>query len=262
MLVKIKPRDLEKWHGKKGLDSFAQTVSVKALYDTDTGTYATGLSNKEEEELEKVTGLDLSNTFNPLKPHPFWDTKPGTLVLPNHTIILNTDLPFDNIKIHIAKASKFVANSLEDLEKGLFPDATHVIFDEEQEVELKARKIELRKSALKKVLKMSKNEKLDLILIISGKLLKKQSDSYIEVEMDKIVQDKPSMLLEYANRDKAYIKNRAFILEAIQSNVLQKRNGSIYYMDEVIGGSIDDTINYLNDPKNQNLKVIILDKLV
>ena len=47
MLVKIKPLDKERWHGKTGKESFTQPTKIKALYDVSTGRYATGLKEKD-----------------------------------------------------------------------------------------------------------------------------------------------------------------------------------------------------------------------
>ena len=50
MIVQIKPVYSDKWHQKKGNESFARPKSIQALVDPDSMTYATGLT--EDEELE------------------------------------------------------------------------------------------------------------------------------------------------------------------------------------------------------------------
>ncbi len=262
MIVKIKPIDRKKWHGKKGKESFSQPIGIQALYDSETGLYATGLSDDKKNELEKKTNFNLSPIFNPNKPHEFWDSRAGTLFLENNTILLNTIIPLDEIRIHLAKASKFVANSVRDLDEGLYPEATHVIFDEDEEISVKAKKIELTQKAYSAAKKLTKSTKVNIILILSGKSVRQQSNDYIEVELNKIITTKPVEFLSYVNKPVKYLNDKGLVLEAILSNILIKRATGIFYMDELLGGTVEDTIDYLNDSKNQNLKIIILDKLV
>lgn len=261
MLVKIKPIEVEKWHGKSGKESFGQPLKLKALYNKKTGRYSTGLKEEDRIRLEKLTNFDLSDNFNPQQPHPFWDTEAATVTLPNHTIILNTSIPLDEIKYFITKASDFVANTESEYAEGKYPSATHVIFDEEEEVKIKATKAAIRTEAYKKALKMSVEQKRQIILILNGKNVRNQSNDFIEVEMDDILTKQPEMFLEYVDRDKAYLSTKAMVLEGIYKSVLSKRGDSIYYMDELLGATIDDAVNYLNDPKNQSFKLIILEKL-
>ena len=53
-------------------------------------------------------------------------------------MIFDTSNPLDFIKMRVCKASRFVANSWKEFEEGLFPEATHVIFDESEEIEEKS----------------------------------------------------------------------------------------------------------------------------
>lgn len=261
MLVKIKPIERERWHGKTNNESFTQPIKLKALVNVKTGKYDTGLSDEDRKRLEKITGLDLSDIYNPIKPHPFWDTEAATLTLPNHTIILNTDNPLEEIKYHIAKASKFVANSLIEYENGNFPDAMFVIVNEEEEAKLKSKKAELRLQAFKKAEKLSLEEKQDLIIIITGKNLKKQSTDFISAELDKILVEKPEIFLEYVSKDKIYLSTYAMILEAVQKGVINKKGDTYYYMDFLLGSNINEAISFLSDIKNQGVKIAIIEKI-
>lgn len=261
MLVKIKPLPRQKWHGKEGIEDFSQPVSIRALYDVDTGRYATGLDDKKRKELEKKTGFNLDDRYDPRNPHEFWDSDAAILKLPNHTIILDTNNPLEEIKYHIARASKFVANSLEEYEEGKFPEATHVIFDEEQSIKVKAKKVAVKKEAYKIAMKLTTDEKRNIIMIISGKDMSKQSNDYLDVEIDNIINNKPEEFIEYSKRDKEYINTKALILEAVMKNILRKKAEAIYYMDEMIGITIEEAVAFINDPKNQNYKVMLMEKL-
>lgn len=64
-------------------------------------------------------------------------------------MILDDTIALEFVKIKVLKASKFVANSLKDWENGLYPEATHVIYDESEEVGIKATKIQKKKESCK-----------------------------------------------------------------------------------------------------------------
>lgn len=279
--VQIRPLQIKKWHGKTGNESFTRAKVIAALVDPVLMTYSTGLDyvNKtyddpdggkekitEAQYYSKILKADLSNQFNLDIPHPFWDSKMSKLKLENRTMILDTNNALDYIRIKIAKASKYVANSQKEYEEGMFPEATHVIFDEREDVEVKASKIALRKQAILKTDKLSKGQKIELILVLSSegndylraKNLKGSSDNAVEVELDKIIESKPAQLLEYLSRDKEEVATNALILEALQKHVLRKEGHKIMYHESLLGQDIGEVIQYMNKPENQEFKLRVI----
>lgn len=261
MLVEIRPLPEKKWHGKKGKESFAQTKTIQALYDVDTSKYATGLTPEEAAHYGKILGVDLSDTFNPLEPHSFWDSKPGEIKLENRTMILDTSKPMDFVKVRVMKASKYVANSMKDAEDNKFPDASHVIFDEEEEVSLKASKVQKRRQAILIASKMSKEDKISMIQLLSDKSFRGKSDDFIDVEIDEVINEKVDDFLKYANMGREEVSVRARVLELIMRNILTKEGGSIYYMGELIGMDYEAAVEWFKNPQNSRIKVSILEKL-
>ncbi len=146
MKVEIRPIPVKRWHGKTGSESFTQPKQVEALYDPETGKYATGLTPEEAQQYGGLMGVDLSDTFR-AEGHPYWGNKEAWVILPNHTLILETNRAQDFVRWKLMKASKFVANSQKELDAGKWPFASHVIFDEEEEVELKATRVQLKRKA-------------------------------------------------------------------------------------------------------------------
>ena len=47
----------------------------------------------------------------------------------DQTMIFDTSVPLQELQIHVLKASKFVANSQKELDKGLWPSAKYVIYE-------------------------------------------------------------------------------------------------------------------------------------
>lgn len=266
MKVIIKPLNIKRWHGKEGKESFTRPKIIQALVDPDTMTYSTGLSEKEEKELGEKLKVDLTKQFSLETPHPFWDSKQGEVALENRTMIFDTDNPLQYVKVKICKNSKYVANSMKDWEEGLFPEATHVIFDEAEEVEQKASKVAIKNKAVIETAKLSKGKKIELIMILSSaggdylrvKNLKGKSDNFVEVELDKLVEEKPQEVLRILSMDKEEVSTNALVLEALQKHVFEKVGHKIMYHDSVLGQDIYDVVEYLNAPENQEFKVRIL----
>lgn len=259
-LVEVRPIAKRKWHGKEGKDSFSRPVVIEALVNVRTSLYDTGLTEEDKVRLESITGYDLSNTYKKDRPHPFWSTE-GVVKLPNSTKVFDTSKPKDEILVKMMKASELVASSQKELEEGRFPFATHVIFDEREEVEIKASKIAIKKDAIIESSKLSRAKKLEIIQILANKNLKKQSDEFVEVALDSLIEESPEKILNYIKAEKTETTVHAMILEALEKNVLRKEGSSIYYFDDQLGYDIQSTINYFKDPSNQKLKAEITEKL-
>lgn len=259
-LIEVRPIEREKWHGLKGKDSFARPVVVEALVNVRTSRYDTGLSEEDKERLEKATGLDLSDVYVEGKPHPFWSFT-GQVKLPNSTKVFDTSKPLDEIMVKMLKASEVVANSVKEYEDGKYPFASHVIFDEREEVEIRASKIAIKKEAIIEAAKLSRAKKVEIIQILLNKGMKKQSDDFLEVELDKLIESNPEKVLNIIKADKAETSIHAMVLEGIEKNVLRKEGSSIYYMDDQLGYDEFSAVNYFKDPSNQKLKAEIIEKL-
>lgn len=260
-LVEVKPIETKRWHGKSGKETFARPLVLEALCDVTTHKYATGLSEQERLELQNSTGYDLSDDYNVETPHPFWNSKTAQVELPYRTTIFNMANPLHRIKVGILKASKFVANSQKELDEGLFPHAQFVIFDEKTESDVKAGRIQKKRKANTIAMNLSNEEKANIIQILSKKSLRNQSQNYLDVEIDSLIENDIDEFLRVAEMDKKDVYNRATVLEAIHKNVLQKEGSAVLYMGDRIGFNLDEAVKYFSDPENQQLKALVLEKL-
>jgi hypothetical protein len=135
--VYVKPIIKEKWHDLKSLGraKFQGTHdTLVALYDPTLGKLATGLDHEDEERLGKSLGVNLTSVSS----NEFWqDFK---IKLEDKTMMFNPNKPNDELQIHLLKASSIVANSQKEYVAGKWPGAKYVIYDEQDEVELKLEK--------------------------------------------------------------------------------------------------------------------------
>lgn len=262
MLVEVRPIAESKWHGKSGAESFKQPFTIECLYDPQTGAYATGLTPEDVKKYSSLLGgVDLSDKFNPNEAHPYWGTAAARIKLANQTTIFNDQKPSDYVKIKVMKASKFVANSQKEYEEGKWPDALFVIHDESEEVSLKASRIQRKNQCIAIAAKMSLDEQVNIIQIMSDKSLKGRSQDFVSVELDKQIENNPAEFIRLSKMDKAEVYIRATILEAILRNILTKQSGAIYYMGERLANDYEESVQWFLDPQNSKMKVTILEKL-
>ena len=260
-LVEIRPIEKKKWHGKDGKESFTQPITIRVLYDHASGAYATGLTDEETEEYQAKLGVDLSKVFNAQKPHAYWDSNASRIKLPNYPIFLDPTIPLEFVRIKNLKASNMVANSMKDYNNGLCPEATHVIFDDAEDVEIKATRIQIKRKCYTLSQKMSTDQLVNILTIISEKMVRGRSRDFLDVQLDEIIEIDPELFLTYAKMDDKEVYIRASLLEALHRNILTKEGISIYYMGDKIANSFEDAVEYFIDPQNQKLKVSILEKL-
>lgn len=259
MIVEIRPIETKKWHGKEGKDSFAVPKVVEVLYDPEAGGYATGLTDEEAIEYGKKLGVDLGRTYDPTIAHPYWSTKPAMIKLENAPMFFDDTKPQDFVKIKNLKASKFVANSL--AEKDKWPEATHVMFDEADEVKVKATKVQIRNNCYALAAKMTADDKINIIQILGNKNARGRSNEYLDVTIDELIEEDAEQFMKYAKMDNREASVRSVLLFAISKGVLTKEGNSIYYMGERIGFDMDEAVAWFGQPDNQKMKVLILEKL-
>ena len=85
-LVEVRPIERAKWHGKAGQESFQRPKKFQVLVDTESMSYATGLTNEEIIGLNKIVNYNLTNHFNQETPHEFWDSPMGMFKMENRTM--------------------------------------------------------------------------------------------------------------------------------------------------------------------------------
>lgn len=265
MIVEIRPKTGDKFHGATGKDDFAQPIKWPAPVNPETRQYDVDFTEEDLEVLDK-TNIDISlqpeyDQDGYLKPHPTWDTKLGELKLLNHPFTLDTDIVTERIKYAVAKRCPLVAPREDLIGTPSYQNAKFYIFSEDLQMEAKADKVALKRKAQEESFKLTQDEKISLAWILAGKNLKGKSESMVNVVIDEQVTEDPEKFLKFASMDKAYLATRGLVEEALFKNVLTKYGGSIRYGSETIGPNEEAATNYLLENKNQVLKIAIADKL-
>lgn len=261
-IVEVKPIERERWHNKTGKESFQRPITIEALVSTLTGKYSTGLTEEDRERLEKGGGYDLSDAYTPGKAHPFWNNPVGFVKLGNSTNIFDTKKPLDEIKVKLMKASPLVANSQKEYEDGIVPEALFVIFDETEDVEIRASKAAIKRKVIIEATKLSKTRKAEIVQILLGISVRSQTEDFVDLKLDDAIEEfGPEKVLRLIQRDKTRTSIHSLVLEGLYKNALRKEGTAIYYMDDQLGFDTESTIDYFADSKNQALKAQLLEKI-
>lgn len=260
MKVEIRPIDKPKWHGLKDDKVFTRPKSFQAF--VENGMYKVIFASDEEREyLEKTTGYDLSLGFNSDRPHPTWPSKPFWVKLEPNTMFIDTTKPMDAIHLAEMRGSPLVANSMSEYEAGLWPDATHVISSEEEDYEVKAKKIDIQNMAARLSMDMTEERRIQIIQIIDRESFRGKKKSFIDVKIKELVDNNPKEFIRWANEDAEELAVRSLVLEAVWRGALKKDGPSFLYGDDRIGIDLDDAVKFLKNPENQRYRVRIMELL-
>lgn len=260
-IVEVRPIERERWHKKKGKDAFARPVTLEAPVSLRTGKLATGLTPEETEKF-KAQGYDVSPEYIKGKPHPFYHLGEGRVRLNHGNNIFDTSIPINEIKVKMLKAHDLVANSMKEYEEGKYPEALFVIFDEQEELELKASKAALKRKVVLETTKLTKSRKAEIVQILEGVSVRNQTEDYVDLKLDEAIENHGAeKVLNMIQRDKARTTLHALVLEGIHKGVLRKDGPGVYYMDDQLGFDIESTVDFFADSKNQTMKAQIMEKI-
>lgn len=263
--IEIRPLPLEKWHGKKGKDDIAQPNTLECLMD-NTGRYCTGLTEEETSKYSDILGVSLTPMYKPDEPHPFYSTRQAQVILPANTVILDDANPLDFVKYKFIQQSRFVAKNMKEWQEGNYPEATHVIYSEEEDLDVKASKVQIKRKANLLVNDMSAKQKERIIAVLSDRLknfrsVKGKDANFLDIEIDKLIEDNAKLFVETVEENKDVLMAKALILEAINEGVLSKEGSGIYFMSDLIGHGLDEAVEYINNPINQGLRIRVMEKV-
>lgn len=231
----------------------SRVVKFKNCYDyigtyfTRSGNRYTGLTTEDTNRLGSLLGLNLypSSTY--------WDN--FYVRIGADDIFLDTEDPLDEIKYLFLKNHRRVKTSM--FENKATADYLLINKDEEAKRENLFNKSKI--DAISEFKKMSVTD-MRKCLRLFGSNADSMSGEMVENSMFKIVESNPEAFLDKwvgnTNRELQVV-----IEQAISRNII-RRNKNIYkYGSEVIGYSMVEVIDFLNNPKNQDIKISILNAI-
>lgn len=239
---------------KKGIDPWSRILKYQNCFDyispywTRSGNIYTGLTSEDEKRLEKELGFEEGKLG---KGSPYWDTfcvKLGTKSIVLH---VNEGNPWDDLQYIFLKNHKRVATSVNDIKAG----TDYVMINKDAEAEQSNRINRIKRDAIKEFDKLSQNE-MAKCLRLFGYKSDTMSAELVESKLYSLIEHDPQSFFDkwVNNKNKG---TEYLIAQAVSKNVLRKSRNIYYYGTDVIGKSLDDAVSYLDDPKNQDLRMAI-----
>lgn len=233
-----------------GIYKYKNCYDWIGTYITRSGNNYTGLSEEEARRLEKSLGYPEGH----LAPtSAFWKTY--WIKLGAKELILHTEYPADELKYLFLKNHKRVAVGLQNLN----PSRDYLLINKDAEAEEANRLNRIKADAFVQYKKMSLDE-MRKCLRIFGVKSDNISNELVESKLFEIIENNPQkfFLLWINNKNK---ETQFLIEEAISKNIIRKSKNVYYYGTDIIGNSLQDTIAYLDNKANQDLKIAIMSEI-
>ena len=238
--VILRPLRKDPW---SGLNKYRNCHEDLGPYYTRSGRIYTGLTTEDETRLGKLLNVDLSANSD------YW--KNFFIRTGSSDVYLNVEDPADELKYLFLKHHKRVKNSL--LERKA--TANFVLINKDEEAKRDNIYNRIKREAVKAFDNMSLTD-MRKALRLFGESAEDVSSEVIENRLYSIVESNPEKFLEKWVYNKS--KETEFLLEsAISKNIIRKNKNLYNYGSDVIGHSKEDAISFLEDLKNQDVKMSI-----
>ena len=250
-LVYVKPILKERWHQLhlQGRSKFADTYdTIQPVYSSKLGHLATGLDEDDAKRLGAVLGVNLQPSTN----NEYWAH--FKVKMHDKTMVFDLNNALDEVRISVLRACKYIANSKKELEDGVWPEAKYFIFDEQQEIQSEAKKVEIIAKAVIEFNKLSPGKRLD-VLKIYGKIGDNNTPDFTYTKLYDILEDDPKEFLRIVSMKKEEIAIRSLLFDLERTGIFRRRQAAYLYNDSQVGFDYDDTVQNLLNPKNQELLI-------
>jgi hypothetical protein len=219
-----------------------------------TGILNTGLTEEDERRLEGKMNMSPGTLSRYNK--DYWNK--FYIDIPKEGKKLDLANPDDELTYLVLFAHQRVANS--ELERFDTPFAEYVMTSVEQEAKLENKKSKLKRKAYKRFSNMSTTEMSNVLKVMGKRAGEDASVDFIESQLDKIVTEDPQKFLQTV--DDPTFEMRAFIDDCLKERILVK-SGTKYTLPggDVVGFNLEQTIDYLKNPDNQEVYIDLKGKL-
>ena len=225
------------------------------------------LTKDEKSFLESYLGLEDNALSVYNIENNFWKKFKVTVRKEGDSLNLSDGMDYIRYKVLLANTD-LIAPSLQALEDR--PKSTYefVLIKESESVGATKAKIDTKKEAYKVWGKI--DDKADMLRVIIETLTRKPVSSAASVDtlnvtVEGLIEKDPKMFLKVANDE--YLPTKVLIRNGIEAGVIINRGGQLYMRDnnEPLCENGEPTLNvaagYLNMPKHQNTKLLIVDKV-
>ena len=246
MVVELKIKKKNPW---AGLIKYKSCFDYIAPYYTRSGSIYTGLTPEDEKYYEKALGYEEGHLA---KSSDFWTT--FCVKVGSKTLLLDDSIPRQAMIIKFLSGHKRVATSLDKLSAG----KDYLLINREAEAIEANKQNKLRRDAIKEFDKLSL-EQMRKCLRLFGTKADTMSNELVESTLFSIVDKQPKRFFEKWVNNKS--KETEFILEeAIAKGVIRKDKTHYFYGTDMFADTLEGAIAYLDEKKNQDLKLSIINE--
>lgn len=221
-----------------------------APYFTRSGSIYTGLTPEDEKYYEKALGYEEGHLS---KSSEFWKTfcvKVGA-----RGLLLDDANPRQAMLIKFLSNHKRVATSLDKMTAG----KDYLLINREAEA-IEANKInKVRREAIKEFDKLSLDQMRKCLRLFGVGGADRMSNELVESTLFNLVDKQPKKFFEKWVDNKT--KETEFLIEeAIAKGVIRRDRTQYFYGTEMFADSLDEAVAYLDNKKNQDLKLSIINE--
>lgn len=241
-------------HKNKG--QWSGVTKYKGCFDyispllTRSGAKHTGLTESDEERLEKELGMEKGSLSKHSK---FWDT--FAVKLGAKELTLYTDRAWDELQYLFLRNHKHVSNGVNDIKAS----SKYVLINGDIEAVESNRINKRRRAAIKEFDKLSIDD-MRKCLRVYGYKPESMSNDLVESKLfENVEKDPDRFFLKWVDNK---TKETEFLIQtAVSKNIMRRNKNVYYYGTDAIGTSLEDTISYLDNKANQDLKISIMSEV-
>lgn len=246
MVVELRIKKKNPW---AGLLKYSRCFDYIAPYFTRSGSIYTGLTPEDEKYFEKALGYDEGHLS---RNSDFWTTfcvKVGA-----KSLLLDDSVPRQAMIIKFLEGHKRVATSLDKLDAG----KDYILINRQAEAVEQNKINKLRREAIREFDKLSLDN-MRKCLRLFGVKSDDLSNELVESTLFTMVDKNPKKFFDKWVDNKS--KDTEFIIEeAVAKGVIRKDKTNYYYGTDLIATSLAEAITYLDNKKNQDLKLVIINE--
>lgn len=246
----LRPISRNRW---AGISKYKNCYTYLAPYWTRSGSIYTGLDSKDIERLGKALGQDLTIKIEDGQVKGFWQNY--FLRVGDKDIFIDVSNPRGELDYLFLKSHKRVSTSIDKV----LPSHDFILIDENEEAKVINEYNRNKRNALRELDKLSPIDKRKALRLY-GVNPDSSSDEMVENRLTEYIEKDPKKFFDIwvdnKQRDTEFM-----IKQAVSLNVIS-RNKSIYkYGQDVIGHTLEDAIDYLDNPLHQDIKLAILSNI-
>jgi hypothetical protein len=269
--VKVRPVVREREFFKKGHDGeflfSGCKITIQLPIDPQRGSYVNIFESKEEQvAFEELMGLDKDALSIYRKKDNFWDN--FKVSLDKDETVLDLNYPEDVLKLRCLQKHPIVAENMTVADN---PQYQYVIVDEAEEKEILDEVADLKLQALDSfnTVKKSKTQMSNILRIMGKNVDTSTMDikglQQLLIRIIDTPQSSPGPNIKdfIAVSGDDTIESKVFVLDAIKFGEVTN-NYDTYKIKEsgiAIGRSLEEASKWFEDPKNQDDKIIISNRV-